>query len=159
VITGEQWLTWHRLCLDAVRSAIQGLTAEQLAARPLPGDDSIGEQVCHLIGCEGYWLREVQIEPQFDRPPQALWAEQALAREFDRIQRQYEAVLADKGLDRGILFGLGRASQHALYHYGRIVTLRRALDPKWQPPEGMHWEETVDYGTRLLIDGTRAETE
>jgi hypothetical protein len=44
MVTEEQWLELHKVCLDTVRSAIRGLSGEGLAAKPLPHDDSIGEQ-------------------------------------------------------------------------------------------------------------------
>ena len=44
MVTKEQCLELHKVCLDTVRSAIRGLSGEGLAAKPLPNDDSIGEQ-------------------------------------------------------------------------------------------------------------------
>ena len=44
MVTREQWLELHGVCLDTVRSAMRGLSGEGLPAKPLPHDDSIGEQ-------------------------------------------------------------------------------------------------------------------
>ena len=34
MVTKEQWLELHRVCLDTVRSAIRGLSGEMLVAKP-----------------------------------------------------------------------------------------------------------------------------
>ena len=61
MVPREQWLELHKVCLDTVRSAIRGLSGEGLAAKPLPNDDSIGEQANHVVGAESYWRRKVHM--------------------------------------------------------------------------------------------------
>jgi len=157
MVTKEQWLELHKVCLDTVRSAIQGLSKEGLEAKPLPDDDSIGEQANHVIGAESYWLREVHIEPAFRRLEPQGWTEAKFLDGFSKIERQYAQILDEKGLDPDILFGLSRVCQHALYHHARILTLRWALEPDWEPTEPLRWERAVDFVTDLLLVGPEAK--
>ncbi len=156
MVTKEHWLELHGVCLDTVRSVIQGLSGDTLRAKPLPQDDSIGEQANHVIGAEIYWLREVHIEPAFRRIQPQDWTEAKFLDEFAKIEQQYGHILNEKGLDRDILFGLARVCQHALYHHARILTLRLALEPGWEPAEPLRWERAVDFITDLLLVGPEA---
>lgn len=157
MIPNEHWLTLHKLCLDTIRCAIQGLPDDQMTAEPISGDVSIGEQLSHLVGVEAYWLREVQIEPKFTRPAREAWTEGNFLAVFEEIERQYEEVLGTREGDPDVLFGLGRACQHALYHFVRITALRASLAPGWEPSRGLRWERAVDYISHLLIIGAEAE--
>lgn len=160
MIPAEQWLTLHRLCFDTVRAAIGGLTAEQLAAGPAFGDDSIGEQLSHMIGVEAYWLREVGIEPAFSRFGRDPWSEARFVEEFAKIEAQYAAVLGERGPAKDVVWGLGRVCQHALYHYVKIAELRRGMQPGWEAPGAYRaggWERAVDFLSDLLIVGADAK--
>ena len=120
----------------------------------------IGEEVAQIIGVEAYWLTEVQIEPGFGRPPRKNWTEAAFNSALDRIQERYETILAEKGLQKDILFGLGRVCQHALYHYVRTKRMRMILQPGWTAPGPYKvgsWARAVDYMTALLSDDEHAE--
>ena len=121
---------------------------------------SIGREVAHLIGVEAYWLREVRIEPTFSRPSAEEWSQATFERALDQIQSQYEDILTEKGLDRGVLFGLGRVCQHALYHYVRMKRMRSNLQPGWTAPGPYKvgsWARAVDYMSDLLIVGDDAK--
>ena len=160
MIPAEQWLTLHKLCLDTVRGAIAGVAGAHLVAESVAGDDTIGEQLSHLIGVEAYWLREVQIDPRFDRFGREAWSETRFLEEFVKIEARYKEVLEEKGLDKGVLWGLGRVCQHALYHYVKIAALRRLLEPGWEPPGPYavgSWARAVDFLSDLLIVGADAE--
>ena len=160
MIPAEHWLTLHKLCLDTVRGAIAGLSDEQMAAPSVTGDDPIGEQLSHLIGVEAYWLREVQVDPMFDRFGREAWTESRFLEEFTNIEVQYGEVLAERGSDKGVLWGLGRVCQHALYHYVKIAAFRRLLEPGWEPPGPYavgSWARAVDFLSDLLIVGADAE--
>jgi len=159
VLTAEQWLELHTVCLDTVRGAIAGLPSAAMAVTPWPNGDSIGEQVNHVIGAELYWLGEVGIQPAFTEIAPPDWTEAAFVAEFSKIERQYRSILAAKGLDADILFGLGRVSQHALYHYVKVAESRRVLEPGWEAPGwpgSGSWERAVDLVTDLLILGPEA---
>ncbi len=110
-----------------------------------------------MIGAEMYWLREVHIEPAFGRVEPQGWTEAKFLDEFAKIERQYERLLDERGLDHDILFGLARVCQHALYHHARILTLRLALEPDWEPTEPLRWERAVDFITDLLLIGPEAK--
>jgi hypothetical protein len=160
MLTKEQWLYLHEVCLDTVRGAIAGLAADKLAAQPFSNGQSVGAEVNHVIGAEIYWLREVKIEPAFREVALAGWSEAALVDELNKIQHQYQEILGARGLDSDVLFGLGRVSQHALHHYVSIVKLRKALEPGWKPPGWPavgSWERAVDLISDLLIRGPEAK--
>ena len=150
----QQWLELHRACLDTVRSVFAGLPDEKVAAKPLPDGKSVGGEANHVIGAEVYWLREVNIEPTFREITDGSCGEATLTAEFDKIERQYEAILAEKGLDPNILFDLGRVCQHALYHFVKMKAIRKAIEPEWEGPGWPaigSWERAVDFISDLLI--------
>jgi len=153
--TKEQWLALHGVCLDAIRSAMEGISDEALAATVQPGDRSVGAEVNHVIQAEQYWLREVGIEPAFGTVPDGERSEARFRDALAGIEAQYATILDEKGLDRDILFGLGRVCQHALYHYVRAIRLRKTVEPAWSPP-GRLWERSVDFISDLLILGDEA---
>ena len=43
MVTRDQWLELHRLCLDTIRAGIAGVPDDQMVAEPLLGDGSIGD--------------------------------------------------------------------------------------------------------------------
>jgi len=157
MVTRDQWLELHRLCLDTIRAGIAGVPDDQMVAEPLLGDGSIGDQANHVIGAEVYWLREVRFEPEFRTLDRRSWTEAGFREQFAKIERQYEGLLGDRGLDRDLLFGLSRVCQHALYHSARIVALRCALEPGWEPTQPLRWERAVDFITDLLLVGPEAK--
>ena len=118
---------------------------------------SIGDQVNHVIQAEGYWLREVQIEPNFQTFQTRDWTELNFLTQFDKIERQYQEILEEKGLDADVLFGLGRVCQHALYHFVKVTAIRRLLEPSWEPEEQLRWERAADFISDLLIVGAGAK--
>jgi uncharacterized damage-inducible protein DinB len=141
---------WHG---PAVLDAIQGVSAEQAAARPLPGAHSIYELTHHI----GAWIGEVTSRLQGnpngmpadgDFPPSGAkvddtaWAD-LLARLERRQAELLEAVSTfdpsrlDEPVDpknrnadgpvsyRALLSGL---AQHSAYHAGQIVLLRKSMN-------------------------------
>ena len=157
----EQWLELHRLCLDTLRAALEGIPENLLSKRVVALEISIGDEIAHVIGCEAYWLREVGIVPKFSAPPPDDRSGIASIQALDRIDEQYKEILIDRDLNENILFGLGRVCQHALYHQVRIRKIRRILQPDWTAPVGYSsvgsWERAADYFTDLLILGENAK--
>ena len=156
MLHAEQWLELHRLCLDTVRAVLADLSKEHLPEKVAPMGSCIGEEVAHLIDAEAYWLGEVQVKPEFSRPPSEEWSQAGFESALAQIESQYAGVLAEKGLNRDVLFGLGRVCQHALYHYVRIKKMRAVLEPTWTAPAPHKvgsWERAVDYLSDLLIVG------
>lgn len=139
---------WHGPNLQSV---LEGVTAEQAAAYPILGAHSIWELVLHLAG----WTGEVErrlggalagAPPQGDWPAQgsgeADWkaALEALAEAHESLARAAEAFPSDRwdekvGDERNPPLGTGvsfRATlhgvaQHAAYHAGQIIFLKKAL--------------------------------
>lgn len=132
---------WHG---PSLREALDGVTAAEAAARPVPGAHSIREIVQHLAAWEDTLLRRLAGEPlrapaEGDWPRAAAAGEeewQALLRRLEeRARRLRDAVAAldDAGLDEPPYRGtatryatLHGAVQHTLYHAGQIVLLRKA---------------------------------
>lgn len=133
---------WHG---PSLREALDGVTAAEAAARPVPGAHSIREIVQHLAAWEDTLRRRLAGEP-LREPAEGDWPEapaesedewRALLRRLDeRSRRLREAVAAldDAQLDEAPYEGtatryatLHGAVQHALYHAGQIVLLRKAV--------------------------------
>lgn len=132
---------WHG---PSLREALDGVTAAEAAARPVPGAHSIREIVAHLAAWEDTLRRRLGGEPMRE-PEEGDWPEgeamseaewRALLRRLDeRGRRLRDAVarLDDAGLDEPPYPGtstryvtLHGAIQHTLYHAGQIVLLRKA---------------------------------
>ncbi len=139
---------------DRLRSAVTGLSREQLISRPIAGRWSVLEVVCHLVDTDAniaHRLKRVLSEerPVFDRvKPELMLA--ALAyhdREveeevglFDLGRRQIARILkasrseawerigivGDRG-DRTVAQMMNGAVEHLAHHLGFIFEKRRAL--------------------------------
>ena len=158
MISKEQWLDLRRMSIETVKDGIRDLKINELKKR-IFDKESIGSEVNHIITAEIYWLREVDIDPNFYEMKKDKWSEQSFCKMLDEIEIQCKAILAEKGLNKDVLFGLGRVCQHALYHYARIVRMRKIITPAWEraaPYNVGSWCRIVDYITELLIDEKNA---
>jgi uncharacterized damage-inducible protein DinB len=130
---------WHG---PSLMEALDGITAEQAAARPIRGAHSIEELVRHLLATYGLVLRRLQgngaqLTPEEDWPQtQSAWQEtvSALRRanaELCECVRGFDSAALDEQLVRespttayqnfiGIV-------EHDLYHAGQIMLMKRAL--------------------------------
>jgi uncharacterized damage-inducible protein DinB len=139
---------WHG---DSLLRILDGVTAEQAAARPLAHAHSIGELVLHL----GSWSREVarRLRDRVARDPEAGdWppfgggepAWRAVMDAMDQAHRELLAAIGsfpaadlpatvgddrDRPLGAGVAFAvmLHGTAQHYAYHAGQIALLRKAL--------------------------------
>jgi len=139
---------------DRLRSAVTGLSREQLISRPIAGRWSVLELVCHLVDTDANIAHRVkrvlsEERPVFDRvKPDLMLA--ALAyhdREveevvglFDLGRRQiarilkasrFEAwerigIVGDRG-DRTVAQMMNAAVEHLAHHLGFVIEKRRAL--------------------------------
>jgi uncharacterized damage-inducible protein DinB len=134
---------WHGPSLS---EAIAGLTAEQAAARPIPGAHSVWEIVVHAIG----WIEEVVSRlagevhgdpvqgdwPVPSEPSAEAWSalQDALVRSLVALRFELSAFPAER-LDEPIAEGrpdtfrqnLSGLAQHNCYHAGQIIMLRKLL--------------------------------
>lgn len=133
---------WHG---PALAEALDGVSAADAAAHPIPGAHSIWELVGHLHT----WTRAVQRRfegehaepaesenfPAVANPDPAGWtaACQSVLAAHDLLARAVLGV-SSRSLDDGVpghpysnYVMLHGALQHTLYHAGQIVLLRRAL--------------------------------
>lgn len=129
---------WHG---PSVREVLQGVGADQAAARPLPGAHTIRELVVHVI----VWMNEARArlagEGRDDLPPEEDWPEgagawQDLLEELDGAHRAFVAAI--RGLDDESLVDavaghpstvyelLHGVIQHNLYHAGQIALLKKS---------------------------------
>lgn len=134
---------WHG---PSLRELLDGVTAEQAAAKPIPNAHSIWELVNHIIAweqivkarLEGKALAEIADEVNF--PPvtdtsEAVW--QATLQSLDAsnqslrdsIRQIDDARLEEmvEGASYPIYALLHGAIQHDLYHAGQIALLKKAL--------------------------------
>ena len=159
VISKEQWLNLRKMSIETVKDGIRDLKIDELK-KGIFDKESIGSEVNHIIAAEIYWLREVDIDTNFyEIKKKDKWSEQSFCKMSDEIEIQYKAILAEKRLNKDVLFGLGRVYQHTLCHYARIVRMRKIITPAWEraaPYNVGSWCRIVDYVTELLIDKKNA---
>jgi uncharacterized damage-inducible protein DinB len=134
---------WHG---PSLRELLDGLTAEQAAAKPIPNAHSIWELVNHIIAweriakgrLEGNALAEIADEVNF--PPVTDTGESAWQATLQSLEASNRALrdsirqIDDARLEEivegtsypiyGLLHGV---IQHDLYHAGQIALLKKAL--------------------------------
>lgn len=165
--TTQQWLEYHKRTLNTARCVLRGLPQEQLLWLQPGTEGETKERGCgeprpfciagilkHICDAERYWLREVHIEPAFTPPTPAEWRGDVFLNVFDKIEGQYQRILADKPHSPDILFGLSRVCQHNLQHAAQAAHLRALQDRQWKGAGSYRdgsWEAAVDYLADLLI--------
>ena len=131
-------------------SLLNGVTAEQAAAHPIPGSHSIWELTLHIAAWEDACRRRLEGDPaqladDENFPPvndttAAAW-ENAKARLIDVHRRLLDAITntEDSRLDQPIINStettfssayvtLHGGVQHSLYHAGQIAILKKAIE-------------------------------
>lgn len=132
---------WHG---PSLRELLEGVTAAQAAAHPVPGAHSIGEIVLHVAAWrDAVRLRlagkEMRLADEQDWPVLAA-GDDAWSQARAVLERSTEMLVdalsreADANLDEPILPGfptryvtLHGVVQHDLYHAGQIALLKKAL--------------------------------
>ena len=125
-------------------ATLDGLTAAQAAAHPLPGAHSIGELVRHLATWSDTVAERIiqqkslpAVRDDFPEFPAEASAEawQAALQELHKAHERLLAVAAlpedalDADLGAGVsnYVGLHGTAQHYLYHAGQVALLRKLL--------------------------------
>ena len=137
---------WHG---PSVLALLAGVTAEQAAARPIPGAHTIWELTQHIRTWEGACLRRLNGDPA-QLPDSEDWSgvndysEAAWEKTKQKLVETHEqllqaiAALEDSRLDQPIMshpeipfsstyVTLHGGVQHDLYHAGQIAILKKAL--------------------------------
>jgi uncharacterized damage-inducible protein DinB len=132
---------WHG---PGVLETLDGVSARQAAAHPIPGVHSIWELVLHIAAWEGACRRRLtgdraELSTEEDWPPVndtsgAAWAmTKAALIEGHHKLRELIALLEESRLDEPILENMPSvyvtihgAIQHDLYHAGQIAILKKA---------------------------------
>jgi uncharacterized damage-inducible protein DinB len=138
---------WHG---PSVHSLLEGVTAEQAAAHPIPGAHSIWELTLHIAAWEGACRRRLEGDPaqltdDENFPPitdtsAAAW--ENAKRKLTDVHRGLLETLAtidDSRLDQPIISSaeipfssayvtLHGGVQHTLYHAGQIAILKKAIE-------------------------------
>ncbi len=143
---------WKHLFLDgefAPRAHIlEGLTLEQVSARPAGAPHSIYEELWHATTWQRIVLdrdeaayerwQEVQFPPNPAPEDEAAW--QALVRSFlahseRAVQLSSDETVLETELELGFTWrnALESLAVHNAYHMGKIVLLRQLLG-MWSPP-------------------------
>lgn len=138
---------WHG---PSVLSLLEGVTAEQAAAHPIPGAHSIWELTLHIAAWEDACRRRLQGDPaqlsdDENFPPitdtsQSAW-ENTKSKLIDNHRQLLDAIAAidDSRLDQPIMDStettfssayvtLHGCVQHSLYHAGQIAILKKAIE-------------------------------
>ena len=138
---------WHG---PSVLSLLNGVTAEQAAAHPIPGAHSIWELTLHIAAWEDVCRRRLEGDPaqlsdDENFPPvtdtSATAWESAKAKLTDVHRRLLDVITAtdDSRLDQPIINStettfssayvtLHGGVQHSLYHAGQIAILKKAIE-------------------------------
>ena len=137
---------WHG---PSVLALLKGVTAEQAAARPIPGAHTIWELTEHIRAWEGACLRRLDGDPA-QLPDSEDWSDvndhseaawEKTKQKLIETHRQLLEALAsvdDSRLDQPIMnhpqipfsstyVTLHGGVQHDLYHAGQIAILKKAL--------------------------------
>jgi uncharacterized damage-inducible protein DinB len=138
---------WHG---PSVLALLDGVTAEEAAAHPVPGAHSIWELTLHIAAWEDACRRRLEGDPaqlsdDENFPPiadtsEAAWGS-AKEKLIDVHRRLLDAITAtdDSRLDQPIIDStettfstayvtLHGGVQHSLYHAGQIAILKKAID-------------------------------
>lgn len=133
---------WHG---PSVRELLDGVTAEQAAAQPIPNVHSIWELTNHIIAWEGIVRRRltgeiVAVTEEMNFPPvvgadDAAWQAtlQALAASNQALRDSIKLIDDDKlqenvpEMNYSIYFMLHGVIQHDLYHAGQIALLKKLV--------------------------------
>jgi uncharacterized damage-inducible protein DinB len=133
--------SWHG---PSVREVLDGVSAEDAAAHPIPGAHSIWEIVLHMIGGYKLVLRRVrgeraQLSPEEEWPAAAgpsaeAWrdSQRILDELNEQLQSAVRAFPAERlsqelGSEYSAFTQFSGTPQHDLYHAGQIVVLKKAL--------------------------------
>jgi uncharacterized damage-inducible protein DinB len=132
---------WHG---PSLRELLDGVTAEQAAARPLPDAHSIWELVNHIAAWERIVMRRLQGEvisdvpdeinfPPVADPSEAAWL--AALQRLDETNRELREAIKQiddtklqeptPGKEHPLYIELYGALQHDLYHAGQIALLKK----------------------------------
>lgn len=135
---------------DDARAAVEGLTPEQIWARP-GGGASVGYHIRHLIGAldrlltyslggaldaqqMAYLKKEAEPgDPPLDAATLVAELDAAVARALELLRETDEATLLEpravgrKQLPTTVLGLLAHAGEHSARHAGQAITLRRVL--------------------------------
>lgn len=133
---------WHG---PSLREALEGVTAQQAAARSIPNAHSIWELVLHLAAWEDVVRRRMGGE-QVVEPPEGDWPavrdtdEAAWQAAREHLQARHRALLETvSSLDEATLdekpyegtvsryVGLHGIAEHTAYHAGQIALLKKAV--------------------------------
>jgi len=137
---------WHG---PSVMALLNGVTAEEAAAHPIPGAHSIWELTQHIRAWEGACLRRLngdtaQLPDQEDWEPVSDFGEASWEKTKQNLRDTHErllqaiATVGDSRLDQPIIdhpeipfssvyVTLHGGVQHDLYHAGQIAILKKAL--------------------------------
>jgi uncharacterized damage-inducible protein DinB len=139
----QEGQAWHG---PSLRELLEGVTAEQAAARPIPNAHSVWELVNHVIAWEQIARKRLEgaeesvVPDEVNFPPvtdtsEAAW--QATLRSLEtshRSLRESIRKIDDTKLEEitpgtrySIYFLLHGVIQHDLYHAGQIALLKKAM--------------------------------
>lgn len=131
---------WHG---PSLKEAVAGLTAEQAAARPIPGGHSIWELVLHITAWQGVWAERLGGNPleepaEGDFPAVANTDEESWAAALARLDGAQQKLvgaaseLTDAALKQRVAgkdytaeYMLRGAVRHSVYHAGQISLLKK----------------------------------
>ena len=139
----NQGPAWHG---PSLRELLEGVTAEQAAARPIVGAHSIWELVNHIIAWEQIAKRRLEGDPANDVPdevnfpPVADAGEQAWQTTLESLAASNQSLRDSiKQIDDAKLEEMAAGQsysnyamlhgviQHDLYHAGQIALLKKAI--------------------------------
>src|SRR5215218_5056856 len=128
---------WHG---PSVLALLDGITAQQAAAHPIPGAHSIWELTLHIAAWERACLRRLKGDPaQLNDASERAWEttkQQLIDNHRELLEaiatvdesRLNEPIITDPNIPfSSVYVTLHGGVQHDLYHAGQIAMLKKAL--------------------------------
>jgi len=159
-MTKDVLIEQHTACYDkdawfvSVKNAVAGLTAEQAAWRPDGADNSIWEEVNHIIFWNERWLQRYRGELTYPEDIENTGTFKSDETDWQKTLEKLDAVMdewssnleaiTDEKLKSPVndqyqepwFKPLAQQNIHNAYHIGQIVLLRK-LQGSWDPSKGV----------------------
>ncbi|MFT3785059.1 MAG: hypothetical protein QM770_02690 [Tepidisphaeraceae bacterium] len=141
----------HRGTLLGVRTAIDGLSGEELRWTEPATGYSIASEVRQLTVAEHHWLRDCGLDPGFEPSSKEPQSSMELTDLLQAINARWRSIPV---LSKPAQYALLRVSFQALFHLPRVVHFRSRLQPSWEmPPRNApgSWDYAIDEIIRSLL--------
>ena len=145
--------------VQRLRQAVQGMSHEQLVARPVPGKWSTLEVVCHLVDSDQAWIHRMKRIVAEERPLLIGYDETRFAKSLNYHERDIEEELTLFDLSRRNMARLMRSlpdetlSRTGVHNESGLLTLQKAIELEIEHVP--HHVKFIEEKRRVLDGGKR----